>query len=74
MYAPSPAICMQTPQREFAGAKLQKNIDVGKFWGEKVRRKWILQEKYEKTRSWRLRVFNLLGMYSFIKIINIAIN
>jgi hypothetical protein len=42
---------MQTPQREFAGAKLQKNIDVGKFWGEKVRRKWILKGKYEKTRS-----------------------
>ena len=32
-------------------AKLQKNIDVGKFWSEKVRRKWILQGKYEKTRS-----------------------
>ena len=32
-------------------AKLQKNIDVGKFWGEKVLRKYILQGKYEKTRS-----------------------
>ena len=39
MSAPSPVASMQTPQREFAGAKLQKNIDVGKFWGEKVRRK-----------------------------------
>ena len=51
MSAPSPCYVTQTPQREFAGAKLQKNIDVGKFWGEKVRRKWILQGKYEKTRS-----------------------
>ena len=34
-----------------SGAKLQKNIDVGKFWGEKMRRKWILKGKYEKTRS-----------------------
>ena len=59
MYAPSPVICMQTPQREFAGAKLQKKYGLGKFWGEKVRRKWILQEKYEKTRSWRLRVGEL---------------
>jgi hypothetical protein len=25
-----------------SGAKLQKNIDVGKFYGEKVWRKWIL--------------------------------
>ena len=37
-------------------AKLQKNIDVGKFWSRKVRRKWILKGKYEKTRSWMLRV------------------
>ena len=34
-----------------SGAKLQKNIDVGKFWDEKVLRKYILQGKYEKTRS-----------------------
>lgn len=34
-----------------SGAKLQKKIDVGKFWGEKMRRKWILKGKYEKTRS-----------------------
>ena len=26
-----------------SSAKLQKNIDVGKFYGEKVWRKWILQ-------------------------------
>ena len=51
MSAPSPVTSMQTPQREFAGAKLQKNIDLGKFYGENVRRNWILQEKYEKTRS-----------------------
>jgi hypothetical protein len=42
MSAPSPAASMQTPQREFAGAKLQKKIDVGKFWDEKLSRKWIL--------------------------------
>ena len=51
MSAPSPCYVTQTPQREFAGAKLQKNIDVGKFYGEKVWRKWILKGKYEKTRS-----------------------
>lgn len=51
MSAPSPCYVTQTPQREFAGAKLQKNIDLGKFYGENVRRNWILQEKYEKTRS-----------------------
>ena len=28
---PHPVMSTQTPQREFAGAKLQKNIDVGKF-------------------------------------------
>ena len=42
MSAPSPCYVTQTPQREFAGAKLQKNIGVGKFWDEKVRKKWIL--------------------------------
>ena len=31
MSAPSPCYVTQTPQREFATAKLQKNIDVGKF-------------------------------------------
>ena len=31
MSAPSPVASMQTPQREFAGAKVQKNIDVDKF-------------------------------------------
>ena len=51
MSGPSPCNVTQTAQREFAGAKVQKNIDVGKFWGEKVRRKYILQGKYEKTRS-----------------------
>ena len=56
MSAPSPCYVTQTPQREFAGAKVQKKYGLGKFWGEKVRRNWILQEKYEKTRSWRLRV------------------
>ena len=30
MSAPSPVISMQTPQREFAGAKVQKNSDVCK--------------------------------------------
>ena len=30
MSAPSPVISMQTPQREFAGAKVQKNFDVCK--------------------------------------------
>ena len=44
MSAPSPCYVTQTPQREFAGAKLQKNIDVGKFWGEKVRNILILME------------------------------
>lgn len=39
-----------------SSAKLQKNIDVGKFWGEKVRRKWILKGKHIKTRSEKLRV------------------
>ena len=51
MSALSHCYVTQTPQREFAGAKLQKNIDLGKFYGENVRRNWILQEKYEKTRS-----------------------
>ncbi len=48
MSAPSPCNVTQTPQREFAGAKLQKNIDVGKFWGNNRSRKWILQAKYGK--------------------------
>ena len=56
MSAPSPCYVTQTPQREFAGAKVQKKYGLGKFCGEKVRRKWILQGKYEKTRSWWLRV------------------
>ena len=47
MSATSPCYATQTPQREFATAKLQKNIDVGKFWGEKLSRKLILQGKYE---------------------------
>lgn len=51
MSAPSPCNVTQTPQREFAGAKLRKKIGICKFWGEKVRRKWILKGKYEKTRS-----------------------
>ena len=48
MSAPSPCYVTQTPQREFAGAKVQKKYGLGKFWGEKVRRNWILQEKLEK--------------------------
>lgn len=44
MSAPSPCYVTQTPQREFAGAKLQKNIDIGKFYGEKVRHILILME------------------------------
>ena len=31
MSAPSPVTSMQTPQREFAGAKVVKNFDVSKF-------------------------------------------
>ena len=34
MSAPSPCYVTQTPQREFAGAKLQKNIDMNKFFCE----------------------------------------
>lgn len=41
---PHPVMSTQTPQREFATAKLQKNIDVGKFYGEKVRNILILME------------------------------
>jgi hypothetical protein len=47
---------MQTPQREFAGAKLQKNIDVGKFWNEKVRRKWILETNPHKIAEKERRI------------------
>ena len=32
-------------------AKLQKNIDVDKFYDDNRSRKLILQGKYEKTRS-----------------------
>ena len=49
MSAPSPCHVMQIPQREFASAKVQRNFDICKFWGEKVRRKWILKGKYEKN-------------------------
>ena len=53
------------------GAKLQKNIDVGKFWGEKLSRKLILQGKYEKTRSLRLRVGELChGLDGMLNIAN----
>ena len=31
MSAPSPETSMQTPQREFAGAKLQQKNDIRKF-------------------------------------------
>ena len=48
MSAPSPCYVTQTPQREFAGAKLQKNIDVDKFWGNNRSRKWILQGNMKK--------------------------
>ena len=44
MSAPSPCNVTQTPQREFAGAKLQKKYGLGKFWGEKVRNILILME------------------------------
>ena len=38
------------PRRDsLRGAKLQKNIDVGKFWGEKLSRKLILQGERIKT-------------------------
>ena len=30
MYAPSPVTCMHTPQREFAGAKVQQKNDIRK--------------------------------------------
>ena len=33
MYAPSPATCMHTPQREFAGAKVQIIFDIYKLMG-----------------------------------------
>lgn len=46
-------------QNTFAGAKVQKKYGLGKFCGEKVWRKWILQGKYEKTRSLWLRVGEL---------------
>ena len=39
MSAPSPCYATQTPQREFAGAKLQKKYGLGKFCGEKVLKK-----------------------------------
>ena len=45
MSAPSPCYVTQTPQREFAGAKVQKKYGLGKFWGEKLSRKLILQGK-----------------------------
>ena len=45
MSAPSPCHVTQTPQREFAGAKVQKKYGLGKFWGEKLSRKLILQGK-----------------------------
>ena len=45
MSAPSPVASMQTPQREFAGAKVQKKYGLGKFWGGKLSRKLILQGK-----------------------------
>ena len=45
MSAPSPVTSMQTPQREFAGAKVQKKYGLGKFWGGKVIDFCILQAK-----------------------------
>jgi len=36
---------MQTPQREFAGAKVRKKYGLGKFWGGKVIDFYILQAK-----------------------------
>ncbi len=33
MSAPSSVTSMQTPQREFAGAKVQKNSDICKYKG-----------------------------------------
>ena len=48
MSAPSPCNVTQTPQREFAGAKVQKKYGLGKFWGNNRSRKWILKGKYKK--------------------------
>ena len=42
MSAPSPCYVTQTPQREFAGAKVQKKYGLGKFWDDNRSRKWIL--------------------------------
>lgn len=51
MSAPSPCYVTQTPQREFAAAKLQKNIDVGKFYGEKVGESGFCRGNAKKRRG-----------------------
>ena len=48
MSAPSPVTSMQTPQREFAGAKLLKKFDLYKFYDHNLLRKLILQAKIKK--------------------------
>ena len=45
MSAPSPVTSMQTPQREFAGAKVQKKYGLYKKLGGKVIDFCILQAK-----------------------------
>ena len=36
MSAPSPVTSMQTPQREFASAKVQQKFEIRKFYGENL--------------------------------------